>query len=670
MTHHTPAELLTDQPKSPHMAHKVWLIVSLFSAIIVVLLGLGYFQSETLNGVRAFVHGEGLWSKAQKDATYHLERFARSQDLSDYDSFQQALNVNLGDKSARLALAENPPDITRARMGFLAGDNHPDDIDSMIEFFTRFQSFYYMKTAIGIWEKGDNKIQELQILADQLHHCVINSKHTCVKQKLEKLKVMNFELNTIGRDFSLVLSASARWIKSTLLTTSIIIISLLALIIFIITRNIIFDLTATQQKLANSEKRFLSLYQSNVIGIMEWHINGQILAANQAFLDTVGYSNNDVKQGFLNWKKITPDAFNMVDEKAIKELHEKGSCTPFEKQMIHKNGHHIHVYIGATLLTGDTERGICFVVDQSLQKSNETQLRLSATVFDASSDGIIITDQYKHIVAVNGSYCKKIGTSQEQLIGSTPQLLVSQYMPDGFYEDVSKSLQEQDHWQGDLIDSTTQGETIPVHVSINTVKDRQYKVSHYVFNITDISERKAIENQLFELAHHDYLTGLANRSLYEDRLNQALLRGQRNQSHCALLFFDLDKFKPINDQYGHEVGDQVLQAVAARLNEQVRSHDTVARLGGDEFIIVLEDLNDSDHAAQLAEKIIKALSKPYLINDLSLSIGCSVGISISPQDGNDSITLTRNADHAMYDAKAVGTNRYSFYSPFSLHTRN
>ena len=401
----------------------------------------------------------------------------------------------------------------------------------------------------------------------------------------------------------------------------------------------------------------------------------------------------------------------MVDEKAIKELHEKGSCTPFEKQMIHKNGHHIHVYIGATLLTGDTERGICFVVDQSLQKSNETQLRLSATVFDASSDGIIITDQYKHIVAVNGSYCKKIGTSQEQLIGSTPQLLVSQYMPDGFYEDVSKSLQEQDHWQGDLIDSTTQGETIPVHVSINTVKDRQYKVSHYVFNITDISERKAIENQLFELAHHDYLTGLANRSLYEDRLNQALLRGQRNQSHCALLFFDLDKFKPINDQYGHEVGDQVLQAVAARLNEQVRSHDTVARLGvdefklindcfghlcgdqvliavskrlheivrktdtvarvgGDEFIIVLEDLNDSDHAAQLAEKIIKALSKPYLINDLSLSIGCSVGISISPQDGNDSITLTRNADHAMYDAKAVGTNRYSFYSPFSLHTRN
>jgi diguanylate cyclase (GGDEF)-like protein/PAS domain S-box-containing protein len=669
MTQHHSIERINRQSKRVPMAQKVWLVVGLFILASVMLMGLGYLQSETLNSVRAFVRGEGLWSKAQKDATYHLERYASSQDIADYDKFKHSLSVNLGDKQGRLALLEVPPNKADSRAGFLAGGNHPDDIDSMMDFFIRFQSFYYMKNAIDIWEKGDQKITDLQTLGEQIHQCIIAANRACLKQHLAELNTLNIALHKIGSDFSLTLGEGARWIKSTLLTISIIIISILAFIIFIITRKTIIELNKTEQKLTDSEKRFVSLYQSNVIGMMEWHLNGKILAANDAFLNIIGYNKDDIRNDAVNWKKITPKEFRSIDEKAINELKQKGACTPFEKEMIHKQGHRVPVYIGATLLNGEAERGLCFVVNQSFQKNNETQLKLSATVFDASSDGIIITDQYKHIVAVNRAYCKKIGVSQEQLIGFTPQLLVSERMPKGFYEDVSKSLNDTGHWQGDILDSTSEGQAIPVHVSINTVKDKQYKVSHYVFNITDITDRKAAEEQLLQLAHHDYLTGLANRSLYEDRLNQALLRAKRNSTHCALLFFDLDKFKPINDEFGHEVGDLVLQAVSARLTAQVRTHDTVARLGGDEFIVVMEDLTNSDHAADLAQKIIKALSQPYKVKDHLLMIGCSVGISISPQDGNDTLTLTRNADIAMYDAKACGTNRFSFYSPFSNRHR-
>ncbi|MGR6872501.1 diguanylate cyclase domain-containing protein [Pseudomonas sp. HK3] len=648
--------------RSP-MRKKVLLIVSLFIMASITLMGLGYLQSETLNSVRAFVRGEGLWAKAQKDAAFYLERYAHKHDINDFERFKKALSINLGDKEGRLGLLESPPNKDRSRKGFLAGSNHPDDVDSMMNFFLRFQNFYYLKSAIEIWEKGDIKIHEFMLLGNDIHQCVLQNKSACLESKRLELDKLNKELNKIGTDFSLILSEGARWIKSTLLTITIIITSLLSLLIFIVTRRIIMALDNTEKELMISEKRFLSLYNSNVIGIMEWDINGVILAANDAYLKMIGYSHDSLKNGELSWKALTPKEFRSVDKKAEKELLKYGMCASFEKEIIHKNGQRIPIYMGATLLNGEADKGICFVIDQSLQKINEMQLKLSATVFDASSDGIIITDKYKHVVAVNQAYCKKMGVDEAQLLGFTPPILVSNLMHDSFFSEISSSLQEHDQWQGDAFDKTESGSIIPVNIRINTVKDKRYKISHYVINITDISEQKAAEEQLRQLAHYDYLTGLANRSLYDDRLTQALARAKRHTSHCALLFFDLDKFKPINDEYGHGVGDLILQAVASRLQNKIRDNDTVARLGGDEFVIIMENMTINDDAANLAEKIIGLLSTPFEIKHRTLQIGCSVGISVYPEDGEDILTLTRNADIAMYAAKSSGTNHYYFYNP-------
>lgn len=639
------------------------LIVSLFIFASIILVTLGFIQSEILNSVRAFVRGEGLWAKSQKDAVYYLERYAYARKEGDFERFKQALAINLGDKQARLILQSDPIDKERARQGFLAGNNHPDDVDSLITFFIRFQNFYYMKKALAVWQAGDEKIEVLIQMGHVIRSHVQENNTEGLALALKDLDALNHELDSIATEFSLVLSEGARWIKSTILTFSVIIIGLLALGIFIITRHIIHALNRTETELMMSEKRFLSLYDANVIGIMDWDMHGNILDANDAILDMLGYKHEEFTKEKLNWRQLTPPEFNYKDKKAIEELMIDGVCTPYEKEFIHKRGHRVSVYIGAALFTGETDKGICFVIDQSLRKLNETQLKLSATVFNASSDGIIITDQNKHVVAVNNAYCKKTGRSEEQLIGYMPPILTTQLTPNDFYAQLSKCLNETDHWQGDALDHTVTGNTIPVHMTIDTVRDQHYGITHYVISMTDITERKEAEEQLKKLAHYDYLTGLANRSLYHDRLSQALVRAQRHNNLFALLFLDLDKFKPINDQYGHETGDLILKIVSSRLKSIVRTNDTIARLGGDEFVIIMEELNEPEHAAELAKKIIESVAQPCQVKDLTLEIGCSIGISIYPLDGQDSITLTRNADIAMYAAKGSGRNTFYFFHP-------
>lgn len=647
--------------RSP-MRNQVLFIVGLFIVASMILITMGYIQSETFNSVRSFVRGEGLWGKAQKDATFYLEQYALTRSEQYFDKFHESLEVNLGDKDARLALSNDPPDIERARVGFLKGGNHPEDIDSLITFFIRFEHFYYMQLALDVWERGDIKIEELFQLGEKIHLCIKSQSDHCITPLIHDLELLNEELNDIAIEFSLVLSEGARWIKSTLMTTSLIIIFLLAFGIYFIARKIIIVLDKNEQELMFSENRFLSLYNASVVGMMDWHVDGRILSANNAFLNMIGYSQDDLNSGRLNWRTITPEQFKKADKKAAKQIIESGYCQAYEKAFIHKDGHQVCVYIGSAILQGINDRGICFVIDQTLQKQSQTQLKLSATVFDASSDGMIIMDQNKHIVSVNKAYCQLTGLTSEQLIGYTPPILRSKTMSESFYRQISDTLKDTGMWNGDISGETQDGRYLTLRLNINSVRDNHYRISHYVASISDISERKAMEEQLKKLAHFDFLTGLANRGLYNERLKHSLSRAKRHKTQCALLFFDLDKFKPINDQYGHEIGDKVLQTIAQRVQKDIRTNDTIARLGGDEFVIILEDINQVQHVAQFAQKLIARVSNQIVIDNKTLEVGCSIGISLYPDDGDDGITLTRNADIAMYAAKGSGRNCYYFFN--------
>lgn len=632
---------------------KVIFIISLFVLIAVLLAGMNYLQGNVFDGVRAYVRGEGLWAKAQKDALIHLDRYSYSHSDSDYRAFQKAVKVNLGDKKARLALLTVPPDRQAARAGFLQGQNDAQDINAMIWFFLNFQDVSYMHEAIAIWTSADGKIAELLSVGEEVRRN-INAAENSPEQMdalRERLQSLNSELAVLENRFSTVLGDGAQWLRKTTWRASIFISTLFIGIGIFVSHEIIKGIAQAEKQLRISESRFRSLKDSNNIGIVSWRMNGLIDEANDFFLDMLAYRRADIAAGNLDWRKLTPTEWQPIDQQAINELLTYGRCTPYEKVLLNKDGDAVPIYMGASLLNGDKEQGVAYIMDLRERKKAEEQMKLAATVFAASIDGILITDASRRIVSVNRALCDMLGYAEEELHGKIPKIFQSSHTTEEQYRDFWRSLYEKGHWQGDIVDRTKYGVLLALRLSVSSVKNNEGKISHYVAILSDITERKAAEDQLRHIAHHDPLTGLPNRVLFDDRIAQAIKHAVRNNTQFAVLFFDLDHFKPVNDLYGHKVGDKLLQIVANRLSTNIRGSDTVTRLGGDEFIMLLENVANREMLDRLLKTIVDSLCAPCRIDGHTINIGVSVGASIYPENGYDAKALIHQADIAMYGMK-------------------
>lgn len=628
-------------------------IIFLFSFIALLLQGVIYLQGNIFDGVRSYVRGEGLWAKAQKDAVLYLYQYSYSHSEQDYQAYLEAIKANIGDKNARLALSSQTPNIDKARIGFLQGNNSPEDIDSMIWFYLNFQRISYLRKAIGIWREADAKISLLNTTAEELHYEIeVGGNHPAridvLRNKLQKL---NLELLSLENSFSQVLGEGARWVKKTTWVISISILVIFISLGIFISSQIIKGLSRSERQLMASESRFRSLRDSNTIGIVTWNVNGVIEEANDSFLDMLGYRHSDLASGEINWRKLTPNSYARRDERAIGEIQEYGRCEPYEKVFLHKDGSPIPVYLGASSLGTDSQQGIAFVMDLSDRKKSEEQTRLAATVFASSNDGIMITDRYLKIVSTNQALCNMTGYSQEELIGQKPAILKSGQTRSNQYRAIRTSLRSSGHWQGDIVDRHKNGTLLPIRISISSVKNNEQRITHYVATLSDISERKAREDHLRQLAHFDSLTGLPNRALLYDRIEQLLKQPEQSENRFALLFFDLDNFKPVNDQHGHLIGDKLLQEVAHRLSNSIRGIDMVTRLGGDEFIVLLENVSDKQVVIAIREKIIASVCRPCNIDGNDVNLSVSVGTSVYPEDGLDAESLLHHADIAMYGMK-------------------
>jgi diguanylate cyclase (GGDEF)-like protein/PAS domain S-box-containing protein len=301
---------------------------------------------------------------------------------------------------------------------------------------------------------------------------------------------------------------------------------------------------------------------------------------------------------------------------------------------------------------------------RDLSRARQTQEKLSqsAAVFESTIEGIMITDPDLNIIAINPAFTNITGYTEAEAIGETPRLLKSERHKRDFYRELWDLLNKNEGWQGEIWNRRKNGEIYPEWLTISIVRDDNGKISNYIGVFSDISQLKQSQTRLEFLAHHDPLTSLPNRLLFGARLEHAIERARRNEAMVALLFLDLDRFKHINDSLGHTVGDALLEAVAQRFTELTREDDTVARLGGDEFVILMEEIDDSEYAAVLAEKIIKSLSAPFNVLEHELFVGTSIGISLFPQDGDNVEQLLSNADSAMYRAKDLGRSNYQFYT--------
>ncbi|MEW8047556.1 MAG: EAL domain-containing protein, partial [Candidatus Thiodiazotropha sp.] len=305
------------------------------------------------------------------------------------------------------------------------------------------------------------------------------------------------------------------------------------------------------------------------------------------------------------------------------------------------------------------------LVDKQLRMAHRTaeeKLRLADRAFQNTAEGITVTDASGNIVSINPAFEAITGYSHEEVLGQNPRVLKSGHHPDSFYEKMWDTLLSTGHWRGEIWNRRKNGDAYPEWLTISAVKDGNDETTHYVGVFTDISQIKEAQDQINFLAHHDALTRLPNRALFRERFDHALMHARRENASIALLFLDLDRFKTVNDTLGHPVGDQVLLEVSKRMNQIVRASDTLARLGGDEFVLLLEEQTDAQHAAVVARKLLDLFSRPMIIGEHELVVTASIGITLYPNDGEDSDKLIRHADRAMYDAKQQGRNTYRFFT--------
>jgi len=304
------------------------------------------------------------------------------------------------------------------------------------------------------------------------------------------------------------------------------------------------------------------------------------------------------------------------------------------------------------------------MVSSALERQEaEAELHRAAAVFANTREGVTITGTEGRIVAVNRAFVDITGFSRGEVLQKSPRILKSGMHPASFYATLWQTLRSTGQWQGEIWNRRKSGEVFPAWLTISEVRNEVGEAASYVAVFSDITLIKRSQAQLEYMAHHDSLTDLPNRVLFNDRLGHAMQRPERSGLRLAVMFLDLDNFKNVNDSLGHAAGDLLLQAAAGRLQQQMRRGDTVARVGGDEFTVLLEEVSGSQEVGVVAEKVKAAFAEPFeLIDGREVYASASIGISVYPDDASDIESLLRNADTAMYRAKEQGRNAYQFYA--------
>jgi len=314
-----------------------------------------------------------------------------------------------------------------------------------------------------------------------------------------------------------------------------------------------------------------------------------------------------------------------------------------------------------TSLNGEKKFVNLYGMDVTRRKHVEEKLRLNAQVIDNTTEGIMITDTDFRIIEINRAFTNITGYSREDVLGEQVMSLHTGPQETGFYEGIWNIVKVRGSWRGEVWDRKKSGEVYPKWLCISAVADERGEITRFVGIFSDITPMKKSDEQLYYLAHHDSLTGLANRRQFHDLLDRAIKTARRKSESVAVLFIDVDSFKEVNDNFGHRAGDCLLQEVGRRIQRCVRETDVVARLGGDEFTVVLANIQDPGNVERVAEKLLQQIARPVTIEQDEVRVTSSIGISLLAEDMADADTLLQNADLAMYRAKALGKNTYQVF---------
>ncbi len=420
-----------------------------------------------------------------------------------------------------------------------------------------------------------------------------------------------------------------------------------------------------EQALRSSEQRLLTAQRIACLGHFEWNFTNGNLFWSPEMYRIFGLSAHLPPLNYTEFFEIvhTDDRQSLLDivNNAIR-LHQPYSVNyriylpSGEQRFIHAQAEIVTNAQGELVMVGTAQ-------DVTERKLAEESLQLAALVYENSSEAMMITDEDDLIIATNPAFSLLTGYTEAEVLGKNPSIRKSGYQDDIFYQNMHVMLELTGQWQGEIWNRCKSGEVCTEWLSINTIFHQDGSVYRRVSLFYDITQKKDNEALIWNQANFDRLTDLPNRNMFYDRLEQNLKKAHRHSQSLVLLFLDLDRFKEINDSFGHSIGDMLLKEVALRLTACMRETDTVARLGGDEFTIILTELTHASDAEIVAQGIINELIKPFLIDDKTLYISTSIGITVYPDDADNAEMLLKNADQAMYAAKAQGRNRYSYFTP-------
>ena len=312
---------------------------------------------------------------------------------------------------------------------------------------------------------------------------------------------------------------------------------------------------------------------------------------------------------------------------------------------------------------GQPERFSGILTDLTRERQVDERQRLASTVMEHTIEGVIVTDTKSRILSVNASVTRLLGYTEDELLGKTPRVFKSGRHDRAFYEAMWESLKRTGRWQGEIWNRRKNGEVFPEHVSMSVVRDATGATTHYVCMFTDISDEKEQHERLEFLAHNDALTGLSNRLWFCGQLEDAVVQARGTGERMAVLQLNLDRFKDVNDSYGHAIGDQVLKHIARKVQSAMRPGDLLGRMAGDELAVVARNLRHADGAAAVARQLIAAVAEPWRSPEgFEVVAGVSVGICMFPEHAATAQTLLQGAHAAVYGAKALGRGAWCFYT--------
>lgn len=415
-----------------------------------------------------------------------------------------------------------------------------------------------------------------------------------------------------------------------------------------------------------SEQRLNRALEAVQDGLWEWDLRSDRVFYSPSYARLIGLSAEAMGDSEAFWReRLHPDDREttlQAHREHLEGLSERLDCT---YRLRHADGSYRWINTRGrvsrdahgepVLMTGVSR-------DVTRQRKVDDHLRQAAAVFEATQEGLLVTDEHGVILHVNPSFQRITGYAAEEVLGHNPSLLKSGLQDHDFYLRMWQALTREGVWCGEIWNRRKNGEVYPQWQHICAVHDDRGRLTRYVAVFSDLSSIKRSQRELDFLAHHDPLTGLPNRLLLRERIDQAIARAGREPGSGALLLLDLDHFKHINDSLGHSAGDQVVKAVAERLRTCLDRPDTLARLGGDEFAVLLE-CRQPNHASSLAQRLLQTMAAPFDIQGQQVYVSASLGISLFPDDAGDVDHLLQHADAALFQAKASGRSLYAFYTP-------